>query len=88
VGPTAWPCSTLCTAAAPFSEAMLYAFDLLEIDDEDLPAMPPVDRKRRLARLLGGRRLGSVLSDHTDDDAPRSSGTPVNSASKALCQSG
>jgi hypothetical protein len=26
------------------------------------------DRKKRLARLLGGRRLGIVLSDHTDDD--------------------
>jgi hypothetical protein len=26
------------------------------------------DRKKRLARLPGGRRLGIVLSDHTDDD--------------------
>jgi bifunctional non-homologous end joining protein LigD len=30
--------------------------------------MPLVDRKRRLARLLSGRRLGIVLSDHTDED--------------------
>jgi hypothetical protein len=30
--------------------------------------MPLGDRKRRLARLLGGRRLGIVLSDHTDED--------------------
>jgi bifunctional non-homologous end joining protein LigD len=30
--------------------------------------MPLLDRKRRLARLLGGRRLGIVLSDHTDED--------------------
>jgi ATP-dependent DNA ligase len=50
------------------SEAMLYAFDLLELDDEDLRGLPLGDRKRRLARLLGGRRLGIVLSDHTDDD--------------------
>jgi ATP-dependent DNA ligase len=27
-----------------------------------------LDRKRCPARLLGGRRLGIVLSDHTDDD--------------------
>jgi bifunctional non-homologous end joining protein LigD len=43
-------------------------FDLLELDGEDLRALPLVDRKKRLARLLGGRRLGIVLSDHTDDD--------------------
>jgi bifunctional non-homologous end joining protein LigD len=50
------------------TEAMLYAFDLLELDGEDLRHMPLLDRKRRLARLLGGRRLGIVLSDHTDED--------------------
>jgi ATP-dependent DNA ligase len=30
--------------------------------------LPLVDRKKRLTRLLGGRRLGIVLSDHTDED--------------------
>ena len=50
------------------SEAMLYAFDLLELDGEDLRAWPLSDRKKRLAKLLGGRRLGIVLSDHTDED--------------------
>jgi bifunctional non-homologous end joining protein LigD len=50
------------------SEAMLYAFDLLELDGEDLRARPLGDRKKRLARLLGGRRRGIVLSDHTDED--------------------
>jgi bifunctional non-homologous end joining protein LigD len=30
--------------------------------------MPLGDRKKRLARLLRGRRLGIVLSDHTDED--------------------
>jgi DoxX len=50
------------------SEAMLYAFDLLEFDGEDLRDMPLGDRKKRLARLLAGRRLGIVLSDRTDED--------------------
>jgi bifunctional non-homologous end joining protein LigD len=50
------------------SEAMLYAFDLLELEGEDLRGLPLGDRKMRLARLLGGRRLGIVLSDHTDED--------------------
>src|SRR6516164_9749823 len=44
------------------SEAMLYAFDLLELDGEDLRAMPLGDRKKRLARLVGKRRVGIVLS--------------------------
>jgi bifunctional non-homologous end joining protein LigD len=50
------------------TEAMLYAFDLLELDGEDLRHIPLVDRKRRLSRLLCGRRLGIILSDHTDEN--------------------
>jgi hypothetical protein len=42
------------------TEAMLYAFDLLELDGEDLREMPLGDRKKHLARLLGGRGLGIV----------------------------
>jgi bifunctional non-homologous end joining protein LigD len=51
------------------SEAMLYAFDLLELEGEDLRDLPLVDRKRRLARLLGKRRAGIVISEHTDEDS-------------------
>jgi ATP-dependent DNA ligase len=50
------------------SEAMMYAFDLLELDGEDLRAMPLGDRKKRLARLLARRRVGIVLSEHTAED--------------------
>jgi bifunctional non-homologous end joining protein LigD len=46
------------------SEPMLYAFDLLELDGEDLRDMPLGDRKKRLAGLLGRRRIGIVLSEH------------------------
>jgi bifunctional non-homologous end joining protein LigD len=49
-------------------EAMLYAFDLLELDGEDLRGLPLGDRKKRLARLVGKRRIGIVLSEHTGDD--------------------
>jgi bifunctional non-homologous end joining protein LigD len=62
--PLAAPARRRCSV----TEAMLYAFDLLELDGEDLRDLPPSDRKKRLARLLGGRRLGIVLSDHTDED--------------------
>jgi bifunctional non-homologous end joining protein LigD len=50
------------------SEAMMYAFDLLELDGDDLRALPLSGRKKRLARLLGRRRLGIVFSEHTDED--------------------
>jgi bifunctional non-homologous end joining protein LigD len=47
---------------------MLYAFDLLALDGEDLRALPLGGRKKRPARLVGKRRLGIVLSAHTDED--------------------
>jgi bifunctional non-homologous end joining protein LigD len=50
------------------TEAMLYAFDLLELDGEDLRALPLGDRKKRLARLVARRSVGIVLSTHTADD--------------------
>lgn len=50
------------------SEAMLYAFDLLEFDGEDIRDLPLGHRKKPLARLLGKRRVGIVLSEHTDED--------------------
>jgi bifunctional non-homologous end joining protein LigD len=31
-------------------------------------SLPLADRKKRLARLLGRRRIGIVLSDHIDSD--------------------
>jgi bifunctional non-homologous end joining protein LigD len=34
-------------------EAMLYAFDLLELDGLDLRGLPLGDRKKRLVRLVG-----------------------------------
>jgi bifunctional non-homologous end joining protein LigD len=50
------------------SEAMLYAFNLLEFDGQDLRAVPLGDRKKRLAKLLARRRVGIVLSTHTAED--------------------
>jgi bifunctional non-homologous end joining protein LigD len=50
------------------SEAMLYAFDFLELDGEDLRALPLGDRKKRMATLLARRRIGIVLSTHTAED--------------------
>jgi bifunctional non-homologous end joining protein LigD len=51
----------------PQKEAVLFAFDLLELDGKDLRRAPLEDRKRELAKLL--RKAGSALrfNDHIDE---------------------
>jgi ATP-dependent DNA ligase len=46
----------------------LYAFDLLELDGEDLRPLPLAERKAKLARLLTRKPLGIVFNEHTDED--------------------
>ncbi len=52
-------------------EAMLVGFDLLQHDGADLRDMPLVERKRRLAQLLGsGKRPAIQYSEHLTGDGP------------------
>jgi hypothetical protein len=50
------------------TDAMLYAFDLLELNGDDLRPLPLVDRKARLAKLLARASAGIVYNEHTDED--------------------
>jgi bifunctional non-homologous end joining protein LigD len=50
------------------SNAILYAFDLLELDGEDLRPLPLSARTAKLARLLAHRPAGIIFSEHTDED--------------------
>lgn len=50
--------------------ASLQAFDLLELDGEDLRPLPLLERKKRLKRLLGRRRRGIVYTEHLAGDGP------------------
>jgi bifunctional non-homologous end joining protein LigD len=51
------------------SEALLYAFDLLELDrGGDLRPRPLSDRKAKLARLLTRPPAGIVFNEHTEED--------------------
>jgi bifunctional non-homologous end joining protein LigD len=50
------------------AEAFLYAFDLLELDGEDLRPRPLGERKARLAKLLVPETNGIVFNEHTDED--------------------
>jgi ATP-dependent DNA ligase len=44
--------------------AILYAFDLIEYDGEDLRKRPFLDRKVALGRLLSGAEAGILLNEH------------------------
>ena len=53
-------------------EAVLVAFDLLELDGDDLRVLPLNPRKRRLARLIDKARkwLAIQYSEHLTGDGP------------------
>jgi ATP dependent DNA ligase domain len=50
------------------TDAMLYAFDLLEFNGKDLWPLPLGDRKAKLARLLSRAPAGIVFNEHTEED--------------------
>jgi bifunctional non-homologous end joining protein LigD len=50
--------------------AMLYAFDLIEHDGEDLRDCPFLDRKAALARLLRDTEAGILFNEHVAGDGP------------------
>jgi bifunctional non-homologous end joining protein LigD len=48
------------------TDAILYAFDLLELDGQDFRPLSLGKRKERLARLLAREPLGIAFNNHTD----------------------
>jgi bifunctional non-homologous end joining protein LigD len=48
--------------------AMLYAFDLIEHDGEDLRGLPFLDRKAALAKLLRDTEAGILVNEHIAED--------------------
>jgi bifunctional non-homologous end joining protein LigD len=50
--------------------AILYAFDLIEHDGEDLRTRPFLDRKAALTRLLRDTQAGILLNAHLTEDGP------------------
>jgi bifunctional non-homologous end joining protein LigD len=49
-------------------DAILHAFDLLELNGKDLRPLPLGERKAKLAKLLAGSTAGIVFNEHTDED--------------------
>jgi bifunctional non-homologous end joining protein LigD len=50
------------------TDAILQAFDLLELDGVDYRPLPLRQRKDRLARLLARVQVGIAINEHTDED--------------------
>src|SRR5262249_4243349 len=50
------------------ASAVLCAFDLLELDGQDLRREPIEKRKALLAKLLKGQNVSIVLNEHFDED--------------------
>jgi bifunctional non-homologous end joining protein LigD len=48
--------------------AILYAFDLIELDGDDLRGRPFLERKATLARLLRNTKAGILLNEHIAED--------------------
>jgi bifunctional non-homologous end joining protein LigD len=52
-------------------DAMLYAFDLLELNGADLRPLPLAERKAKLAKLLARAPAGIAFNEHTEEDGAR-----------------
>jgi bifunctional non-homologous end joining protein LigD len=50
------------------TDAMLYAFDLLALNGEDMRPLPLSERKAKLAKLLARAPVGIVFNEHTEED--------------------
>jgi hypothetical protein len=68
LGPDVCHVSTSCVDGEAAHSAILYAFDLIEHDGEDLRDRPFLDRKAALARLLHDTEAGIVLNEHVAGD--------------------
>jgi hypothetical protein len=64
------------------TEALLFAFDLLELDGADYRPPPLGEREKRLAGLVDRRLAGIAMNDHTD--APVRAGPPDGLVEAAL----
>jgi ATP-dependent DNA ligase len=52
-------------------QAVLFAFDLIELDGVDLRDLPLIERKQRLKKLIGKAKRRSIrFVEHLTDDGP------------------
>ena len=70
-------------------EAVLYAFDLLQYDGADLCDLPLIERKQRLARLIGrAKRQAICFNEHLTGDGPIVFDHVCRMGLEGMCRSG
>jgi bifunctional non-homologous end joining protein LigD len=69
-------------------DVFLYAFDLIELNGDDLRRDPLEVRKATLRSMLAKAGLGLRFNEHIEGDARPSSPTPARWGSKVSCRSG
>jgi bifunctional non-homologous end joining protein LigD len=69
-GPTAYHGSRPLSRREAADTTILYAFDLIEDDGDDLRNRPFLDRKAALARLLRNTEAGILFNEHIAEDGP------------------
>jgi len=67
--------------------AFLYAFDLIELNGDDMRRDPLEVRKATLRSMLAKAGLGLRFNEHIEDDGPTIFAAPVRWDSKASCRS-
>ena len=67
------------------SAAVLIAWDLMWLDDEDLRTLPLAERRRRLAALLGGAPPSLMLSQSLDGKIPHVLGAIGTLGIRSVC---
>lgn len=65
----------------------MYAFDLLELDSDNLRREPLISRKATLNSLLKGAGPGIVYNEHLEGEGRIVSPMPASSAVRALYRS-
>jgi bifunctional non-homologous end joining protein LigD len=70
------------------TEAMLFAFELLELDGVDYRPLTLAERKKRLARLIDRRLVAIAMVDHTDARGELVFAQACRMGRKASCPSG
>jgi bifunctional non-homologous end joining protein LigD len=70
------------------ASVILVAFDLIELNGEDVRRDPIEKRKVALAKLLSRAAPRIQFNEHIEEDGATVLNTPASSASKASCRSG
>jgi bifunctional non-homologous end joining protein LigD len=87
VGPDGIPSFDRLRYRRPDASVILFAFDLIELNGDDLRRTPIEERKAALTKLLSRAGPRIQLNEHIEEDGALSSNMHATSGLKASCRS-